>query len=250
MKYTVKSLAKVSGVSTRTLRYYDEIDLLKPAYTGENQYRYYEKEQLVRLQQILFFREPGFPLQKIKIILNSDEFDAMDALVENKRILREKIGKYNQFIETIDNTLLHLRGQLMMKDKDFYKGFEASHQAEYEARLIARGVSRDQIDDSWSKVSRLSKSEKEKLHKRCDEISKSLAEAIAKGLKPDDEEVQTMIKAHYDWICNYWEPNQASYIELSELYQEDNELGAYYKQFHLDMIPFLTEAMKVFAKKL
>ena len=70
MKYTVNKLAKISGVSSRTLRFYDEIDLLKPAFYGDNQYRYYEEEQLLMLQQILFFRELGFPLNDIQRIIS------------------------------------------------------------------------------------------------------------------------------------------------------------------------------------
>lgn len=65
MAYTVNKLAKCSGVSARTLRFYDEIGLLKPAYVGDNDYRYYEEEQLLMLQQILFYRELGFPLNDI-----------------------------------------------------------------------------------------------------------------------------------------------------------------------------------------
>ena len=80
MPYTVNKLARLSGVSSRTLRFYDEIGLLKPAFYGENQYRYYEEEQLLMLQQILFFRELGFPLSDIQRIIECDDFNKIESL--------------------------------------------------------------------------------------------------------------------------------------------------------------------------
>ncbi len=89
MAYTVKKLAKISEISIRTLRFYDEIGLLKPAYYGDNNYRYYEEEQLLMLQQILFDRELGFPLNDIQMIIISDDFNKIDALISHKKILVE-----------------------------------------------------------------------------------------------------------------------------------------------------------------
>mgnify|MGYP005998131901 CR=1 FL=1 len=77
MKYTVKQLAEYSGVSTRTLRFYDKLDLLSPAFYGDNGYRFYSEAELLTLQQILFFRELGFKLADIKNIINADEFDQL-----------------------------------------------------------------------------------------------------------------------------------------------------------------------------
>jgi DNA-binding transcriptional MerR regulator len=98
MQYTVKKLAQLSGVSIRTLRFYDEIDLLKPAFYGENKYRYYEEEQLLMLQQILFFRELGFSLSDIQRILGGNDFDKIESLKSQKFML--KAG-----LERTENTL-------------------------------------------------------------------------------------------------------------------------------------------------
>ncbi len=80
MKYTINKLAKLAGVSTRTLRYYDEIGLLRPARMSSNGYRVYGQKEVDRLQQILFYRELGVPLEEIKKILSSKEFDELDRL--------------------------------------------------------------------------------------------------------------------------------------------------------------------------
>tara|TARA_R110002110_G_scaffold415856_3_gene658421 strand:- start:1419 stop:2177 length:759 start_codon:yes stop_codon:yes gene_type:complete len=247
MAYTVKALAKISGVSDRTLRYYDEINLLKPAYVGENQYRYYENEQLMRLQQILFFRELNFPLEKIQHILSSNDFDKVDALVNHKQVLTKKIKTLHQLLNTIDNTVSHLRGKILMHDKDLYKGFNVEKQKEHEDYLVKRGLSRDEIDNSWRKISKLSRTAKEKLHDQCESITKALARAIYEGASEDSPEVQELIKAHYQWVCNYWQPNQESYIGLSKLYLEHNDFNEFYNKHHPKMASFLSEAMVIFA---
>ncbi|MFZ0566324.1 MAG: MerR family transcriptional regulator [Chlamydiales bacterium] len=89
MAYTVTKLAKISGVSVRTLYWYDEVGLLKPAYYGSNGYRYYEEEQLLMLQQILFFRELGFELKQIQKILNRSDFDKIIALSSHRKVLHD-----------------------------------------------------------------------------------------------------------------------------------------------------------------
>ena len=93
MSYTVKKLSKVSGVSVRTLHWYDEMELLKPAYHGQNGYRYYEEEQLLQLQQILFFRELDFSLQEIRRILGGSDFDKMHALTVHKKALQDSLAR-------------------------------------------------------------------------------------------------------------------------------------------------------------
>ena len=109
MSYTVKKLATLSGVSARTLHWYDEIGLLKPAYYGDNSYRYYEEEQLLLLQQILFFRELGFNLNDIQKMLTSSDFDKVRALHAHKQTLAEDVNRMQELIQTIDKTILHLK---------------------------------------------------------------------------------------------------------------------------------------------
>jgi MerR family transcriptional regulator, thiopeptide resistance regulator len=89
MAYTVKKLAKISGVSVRTLHFYDEVGLLKPAYYGSNGYRFYEEEQLVILQHLLFFRELGFELKQIKKVLGRSDFDKAGALQSHRKVLQK-----------------------------------------------------------------------------------------------------------------------------------------------------------------
>jgi DNA-binding transcriptional MerR regulator len=123
MAYTVKQLAEMSGVSVRTLHFYDETGLLKPAHLGSHGYRFYEEPQLLTLQQILFYRELGIELKEIKRILGRSDFEKGAALKEHRETLQENLGRTRELIETIDKTLAHLKGTKKMKDEEMFVGF-------------------------------------------------------------------------------------------------------------------------------
>src|SRR2546422_10049993 len=105
MPHTVKQLATMSGVSVRTLHFYDEVGLLKPAYHGANGYRFYEEPQLLTLQQILFYRELGFELKQIKRILGRADFEKIAALESHRKVLTKNVARTKKLIETIDKTI-------------------------------------------------------------------------------------------------------------------------------------------------
>jgi DNA-binding transcriptional MerR regulator len=150
MAYTVKELAKISGVSVRTLHWYDEIGLLKPAYHGANSYRYYEEVQLLLLQQILFFRELGFNLNDISKLLSQNDFDNIKALYAHRKVLEKDIVRKNSLIATIDKTIQHLRGKQVMKDEELAEIYFAK-ESEQQSQKYARLAYEDLLKDAWMK---------------------------------------------------------------------------------------------------
>ncbi len=126
MAYTVKQVAAMSGVSVRTLHFYDETGLLKPAHLGANGYRFYEEPQLLALQQILFYRELGFELKQIKQILGRADFEKVAALRSHRKVLQKNLTRTHQLIETIDKTIQHLKGTKKMKSKEMFAGFSVA----------------------------------------------------------------------------------------------------------------------------
>src|ERR1041385_1495097 len=124
MAYTVKQLAVMSGVTVRTLHFYDEMALLKPAYTAANGYRMYEEPQLLILQQILFYRELGFELKRINEILSQRQFETIAALKSHRQVLEKNVTRTRTLIETIDKTISHLKGTKKMKSEDLFMGFK------------------------------------------------------------------------------------------------------------------------------
>src|SRR5919197_1636197 len=117
MGYTVKQVTALSGVSVRTLHFYDETALLKPAFTKPTGYRIYEEPQLLMLQQILFYRELGFELKRIKKILGQAKFGKVAALKSHRKVLERNLTRTRRLIETIDKTISHLKGTKKMKSE-------------------------------------------------------------------------------------------------------------------------------------
>jgi len=126
MSYTVKQVAAMSGVSVRTLHFYDETGLLKPARHGGNGYRFYDEQHLLTLQQILFYRELGFELKQIKEILGSADFESISALESHRKVLEQNLARTRTLIETIDKTIEHLKGQTKMKNEEMFVGFSVA----------------------------------------------------------------------------------------------------------------------------
>jgi DNA-binding transcriptional MerR regulator/quercetin dioxygenase-like cupin family protein len=126
MAYTVKQVATMSSVSVRTLHFYDETGLLKPAYLKDNGYRFYEEPQLLALQQILFYRELGFELKQIRQIMDRNDFENLKALQSHRDILQKNLARTRTLIETIDKTINHLKGKKKMKSKEMFAGFSVA----------------------------------------------------------------------------------------------------------------------------
>ena len=126
MAYTVKQVAALSGVSVRTLHFYDETGLLKPAYVGTNGYRFYEEPQLLALQQVLFYRELGLELKQIKQILGRAEFEKVAALQSHRQVLEEKLTRTRSLLGTIDKTIAHLKGRKKMTTEEMFVGFNVA----------------------------------------------------------------------------------------------------------------------------
>lgn len=248
MSYTVKKLAEISGVSVRTLHFYDEIGLLKPAYVGENKYRYYGEEQLLTLQQILFFRELGFQLDDIARILGSEDFDKIEALASHRHLLEQRLEKTHELLKTIDKTINHLKGKTTMNDKELFYGFDSERQRRYEQELIDSGkVTAEEIAKGRERFKHWTKADWKKWQEESDALHKAFVVAIKAGLKPEDPEVQKLVRKHH----NFFAPDfgREKYIGLGQMYCDHPEFRKFYEHYHPKLAEFLAEAMRVFAER-
>lgn len=118
--YTIKQVSKIAGITPRTLRHYDNIGLFKPSRVGDNGYRYYGEDSLLRLQQILLYRELGMPLDNIKKVIDSSDFDVMNALMGHKEDLLKRIEQMRKLVKTVEHTISHLRGEREMNSEQLF----------------------------------------------------------------------------------------------------------------------------------
>jgi len=251
--YTVKEVARLSGVTVRTLHHYDQVGLLKPAQVGENGYRYYGREELLRLQQILFHRELELPLEAIADLLDRPDFDRQEALKRQRLMLSKKAARYRRLIQTLDRTLAALAGETQMKDEDLYKGFEPAKQAEYEAQLIGRfgDKARVSIEASKTALKSWSKADWDRSGREYAEVEAGMGKALADGLPADSEAVQALIRRHHAWVAVMWNrrPSREAYEGLGQMYADHPDFRARYEAVQPGLTEYLAGAMRAFAER-
>jgi DNA-binding transcriptional MerR regulator len=251
--YTVKQLARLAGVSVRALHHYDEVGLLKPASIGENGYRYYGREELLRLQQILFHRELEFPLEAIAAVLAQPGFDRMAALRRHREKLAGEAARYRRLIRTLDETLAALEGEAEMNDKDLYQGFAPEKQAEYEDWLVKRGGDqmRHDIDRSKAAMKGWSKADWAEFQTELEGNEAAVAKAMADGLPPDSAAVGEIMRRRWAWVAKAWnrEPEPAAFKGLGQLYLDHPDFGARYEGRAKGLTEYLAAAMAAYADR-
>jgi len=242
--YTVKQLSELAGVSVRTLHYYDEIDLLKPSSVGENGYRYYTDDALYRLQQILFFREMDLGLLQIKEIMDDPGFDLVAALQSHRHALQEKIDRLQTLISTVDNTVLHLVGEIeMSKKKKMFEGFSEEKQKEYEKEAERRWGS-ENVRESVKRWDSYTEAQKDAIKQEGGAIYQGLADNMAKG--PDADEIQQLLGKWHQHIRYFYEPSIDVLRGLGNTYHDDPDFNSFFTAIHPDLPAFMKKAIAVY----
>jgi DNA-binding transcriptional MerR regulator len=244
MVYTVKQLSDLASVSIRTLHYYDAIDLLKPAAVGENGYRYYGEAAVVRLQQILFFKELGLGLVDIKTILDRPDFDVLQALETHKLSLQEKSQRLERLIQTVDKTLLHLKGNHKMKQKEFFAGFSEAKQKQYEQEIRQRYG--DKAFEGVTDWNSYTPEQKATIKAESETIYHDLVAAMDQGY--DSPAVQQIVARWNQHLRYFYEPSDERLAGLGHLYTEHPDFVATFRAMHPDLPDFFNQAIQYYVK--
>lgn len=242
----IKEVSDISGLSVRTLHYYDKMGLLTPKRNSNNEYREYTQEDLETLQQILFFKECGFSLIKIKQIIFSKNYNKMDAFILQKKFLLQEKDRINQMIRTLDKTINAEKGVNDMQQKEMFGGFnfENKEYSEEAKRLWGEGA----VLKTEQKIDSMDKTEKYVLGKEMENIFANIAKL--KELSPEDEKVQTAIKEFYIFLnSNFgYQYSLKAFAGLGKLYAEDERFTKNIDKFGTGLANFLEKAMAVFAE--
>jgi DNA-binding transcriptional MerR regulator len=249
MRYRVQELAKAAGISVRTLHYYDQIGLLEPAYIAENGYRYYEDSQVIRLQQILFFRELDFPLDKIKHIMQSPDFDATAALQDQRGLLDLKKRRLERLMRTIDKTMFTLKGGETMSNDDTFSAFNDPAYQKHKDEVQQRWGDTDAYKQSKVRVGKMSKADLERVKAEGEDIANSIAGLLKKGCIADSAEVQEQIGRFYTHLHAFYDPSFEMFKGLGQMYVDDPRFTEYYEKRAKGLAVFMRDAMAVYADK-
>ncbi len=226
MAWSIAQVARMSKVTSRTLRHYDSIGLLPPAWVGDNGYRYYEKEQVHRLQQILLLRDLGLGLDAVGEILNGT--DQLTVLRNHHRWLRDERERLDRLANTVARTVEELEGGDEMKLEELFDGFDPKKQERHEAELVERygEGAKEHIAESKKKMKGWTRADADHFMAEWRDIAEKLGALYAAGAAVDAAQTQELVDRHYRWICLSWTPNRESYKGLGDLYVDSDEFRA------------------------
>ncbi len=244
--YTVKQLSNMSGLTPRALHYYDQIGLLKPSRVGENGYRYYSDEALLRLQQILLYRELGLPLEKIRLILGRREYAVLPELEKHRLELSRRIRHLERLIDTVDHTILHLKGEREMSTKQLFEGFSDEQQAAYEQEAMQK-YDPQVVKSANRKWKNYSPAEKQRILDEGNQVYQEMIAAMPKG--PASPDVQAAVEHWRRHLDYFWTPPLEALTGLADLYNEDPRFKANFDKVDPRLAAFMRQAVEVYVNQ-
>ncbi|WP_315068273.1 MerR family transcriptional regulator [uncultured Clostridium sp.] len=249
MEYTVQKLGKLAGVSTRTLRYYDEIGILKPARINSSGYRIYGQKEVNTLQQILFYKELGVSLDNIKNILLSPAFDSTTALKEHRENLLAKRKQLDMLIANVDKTIAVTEGRSTMSDNEKFEGFKKQIIDDNEIKYgneIREKYGNEQVNASYNKFKNMTKEDYDKLETLGTNVVKTLKEAF-KTHDPSSPLAQKAAELHKEWLSYSWDNySKEAHAGLAQMYVDDERFTAYYDKEQPGLAKFLRDAIFIY----
>jgi DNA-binding transcriptional MerR regulator len=249
MEYTVQKLGYLAGVSTRTLRYYDVIGILKPARINSSGYRIYGKSEVDRLQQILFYRELGVSLEGIRDIITAPAFDGANALIEHHDKLLERRAQLDALITNVEKTIALTEGRITMTDKEKFEGFKQKliddNEAKYGKEIRAKYGDKE-VDKSNNKLKNMTEEQHAEVEKLGTAVIEAIAAAFATG-NPAGELAQKAADLHRQWLSFYWDSySKEAHAGLAQMYVDDERFTAFYDAKQPGSAEFLRDAVLIY----
>lgn len=252
MEYTIKDLARMAGVSTRTLRYYDEIGVLKPARINSSGYRIYGQTEVNRLQQVMFYRELGMSLEKIGELVTRPSFNVVEALREHREKLLEKKEQLDVLLQNVEKSIAAAEGRSKMSDQEKFEGFKQKMVEENErkyGREARQKYGDDAVNKANEKVMGMSPEQYEDVTKLAAEVMETLRAAFRTG-NPSGPLAQKAADLHRQWLCYYWGSySKEAHAGLAQMYVDDARFTKYYDQEQPGTAAFLRDAILVYTGK-
>lgn len=249
MEYTVQKLGQLAGISTRTLRYYDELGLLKPARINSSGYRIYGGTEVDKLQQILFYRELGFPLETIRDILNDPGFERSAALREHRAKLLDRRKQLDRLIANVDRTIQAAERGIPMSDQEKFEGLKQELIDENERKYgkeIREKYGNEQVEKSNAKFKNMTEAD----HAEIQRLEAEMFEQLRLGMEDGDpagEHAQQAADLHRRWITFFWETyTKEAHAGVAQMYVDDERFTAYYDKHQPGMAAFLRDAVHIY----
>lgn len=244
MAWSIAEVARESGVTSRTLRHYHAIGLLEPAWTAHNGRRYYEREQLVRLQQILLLRNLGLGLETIAEVLGRHSHGStIDVLERHREWLLQEQERLGRLVRTVESTIESIREGWEMAPQKVFEGFERNP---YETEARERWGDAA-VDASYQRMRGWSDADADKARTGYTRVHEGLAPLKADGVDAGAERVQELVQLHYEVTCLFWTPDRDAYKGLGQMYVDDERFRRNIGGGDAALVEYLRDAMVVYA---
>lgn len=251
MEYNINKMAKLAGITTRTLRYYDEIGLLSPQRISSNDYRVYGPAEVDLLQQIMFYRELGISLEEIKQIVKSKDYDSTATLKNHLFALRARKDQLELLITNVEKTIAATKGEFIMSDKEKFEGFKQQKIEENEAQYGGeiRGMFGDAVMDSANaKMMGLTSEAYAEMQNLSVKINDALKTACAQG-DPASDLAQQLCAWHREWLGYSWSTySKEAHLGLAQMYLADERFREYYDVVTEGGTEFLVAALEIYCQ--
>ncbi len=245
MKMHIKEFAKLTGVSVRTLHYYDEIGLLKPAFVDEqNGYRFYDENSLERMQEILFYRELDFGLKSISEILSSPDYDKQKALTEQRKLLILKKERLERIIDALDGAE---KGKVTMTAFD-NSDYETARK-QYEAEAKHRWGETQAYKEHAEKTANYSKDKWQDVNGGLNTVLAKFAECMNNGHTVDSDNAQALVKELQAYITdNYYTCTNEILAGLGQMYVTDERFRTNIDKHGNGTAEFISKAIEIYCR--
>ncbi|GAB3618728.1 TipAS antibiotic-recognition domain-containing protein [Okibacterium endophyticum] len=245
MEWSIQQIARLAGTTSRTLRHYGAVGLLEPTRIGQNGYRYYNEEALVRLQRILLLRDLGLGLPEIADVLAKPD-EPTRALRGHLQWLQQEQDRLTLQIASVEDTITRLEGGEQLMAENMFDGFDhTQYREEVEERWGKDAYAKG---DAWWRS--LSAAEKAEFQKRASALASDWADAAARGVAADSDEAQRLAERQLEWLTSAYQgqaPTKEHFVGLGEMYVADERFGANYGG--AKGAEFVRDAMRVYAER-
>lgn len=247
--YTVKQVAELARVSVRTLHHYDTIGLLRPARVNTNGYRQYDEAALLRLQQILLYREMGLELEQIKDLLDSPDFDLARALRSHRTALEHRIARLQELVRTVERTIDHIERNTPMSKKQMFKAITPEEEQELtrEARLQYGPTL---VDESVRRWGSYTQAKKDAILAEGNQNYANLTALLEANMPPESPEAQQLVERWHNHLRYFYEPPLEVLRGLGNLYNDDPRFRANFDRFHPQLADYMRSAITVYVDEL
>ena len=242
MSWSIAEVARMAGTTSRTLRHYDAIGLLTPAYVAPNGVRHYDEPQLRRLQRILLLREMSVPLAAIAAVIDGTQDEVTALRTHHAFLLRER-DRVDRLTATVQRTIETMEGRAEMSPQELFAGFEHNP---YETEAVERWGA-EVVDGSKERVRGWTEAQAADAQRGWAETLDRLRPLLDEGATADDPRVLDVVAGHHAWLCGFWTPDATSYAGLARMYADDPRFRDQIDAVRPGLADYLEAAMTAYA---